>query len=255
MKNVTGSSRAGVSFSVVESGKTMITPTQALPITAEPGSSVPIDPVRGYQRTVFRGVDWHTYHSLSEATGDGQHVRLAFDGKDLEIMVTSNIHENWKELLIKIVNALTSWLNIDCVSCGESTWKTDVRGLEADLSYYFDPAKIRAARDALARKSMDPADYPRPDLAIEIDISSPQIDRSSIYADLGVVEVWRYVRGNNLVIEHLQADGSYAPVEESRFLRIRADDILGWLTADDASNEPAWNRRLNLWAMELGRQA
>ncbi len=57
------------------------------------------------------------------------------------------------------------------------------------------------------------------------------------------------------MIEQLQADGSYAAVEASRFLGIRADDILGWLTADDSGNEPEWNRRLNQWAMGLGRQA
>ena len=74
-----------------------------------------------------------------------------------------------------------------------------IRGLEADLSYYFDAEKIRAARDALKRKSMDPADYPRPDLAIEIDVSGPKVDRASIYAVLGVVEVWRF-DGANVVI-------------------------------------------------------
>jgi len=231
-----------------------ITPTQALTIPAEPGSALPLVPIQGDQRTVFRGVDWHTYNSLCEATGEGQHVRLAYDGKDLEIMVTSNVHENWKELLIKIVNAVTLGLDIDYVSCGETTWKTEIRGLQADLSYYFDPEKVRVSREALARKSMDPADYPHPDLAIEIDMSGPQIDRPSIYADLGVVEVWRYVKGQNLVIEHLQADGSYAPVEASRFLRIRAVDILGWLTAEDSSRELAWNRRLNQWAMGLSHQ-
>ena len=165
------------------------------------------------------------------------------------------IHENWKELLSKIVNAVTSWRDIDCVSCGETTWQTNVRGLQADLSYYFDPEKLRVSREALARQSMNPADYPRPDLAIEIDISDPQIDRPSIYADLRVAEVWRYVRGKTLVIEQLQADGSYAPVDASRFLGIRADEILGWLTAEDSSHEPALNRRLNQWAMELRRQA
>jgi len=232
-----------------------IAPTQALTIPAGPAFPLPLVPVHGDQRIVFRRVDWHAYHSLSEAAGEGQHVRLAYDGKDLEIMVTSNVHEYWKELLIKIVNAVTLGLDIDYVSCGETTWNAKVRGLQADLSYYFDPEKIQVARDALARKSMDPADYPRPDLAIEIDMSSPQIDRPSIYADLGVVEVWRYVNGQKLVIEHLQADGSYAPVEASRFLRIRAVDILGWLTAEDSSRELAWNRRLNQWAMGLGHQA
>jgi hypothetical protein len=180
---------------------------------------------------------------------------LAYDGRDLEIiMVTSNVHEYWKELLSKIVNAVTFWLNIDYMSCGQTTWQTETRGLQADLSYYFDAEKIRAAREALARKSMEPADYPRPDLAIEVDISHPQIDRPLIYADLGVVEVWRFVGGQRLLIEHLQDDGSYAAAETSRFLGIGTQDILGWLTAEDAGQEAAWNRRLNQWAMELTRR-
>ena len=43
--------------------------------------------------------------------------------------------------------------------------------------------------------------------------------------------------------------------EASRFLRIRGDEILGWLTAEDSCDEPAWNRRLNQCAMGLGRKA
>jgi hypothetical protein len=64
----------------------------------------------GDQRTVFRGVDWHTYNRLSEATVEGRHVRLIYDGKDLEILVTGNVHEHYKELLITIVNAVTMGL-------------------------------------------------------------------------------------------------------------------------------------------------
>jgi len=209
---------------------TLTTPQPvALPAGASP--SGPFVPFQGDRRIVFRGVDWHAYHSLSEAAGEGQHVRLAYDGKDLEIMVTSNVHENLKELVGKIVSAVVSGLDIDCVSCGETTWNTEGRGLQADLSHYFDPEKVRVAKEALARQSMVPADYPRPDLAIEIDKSSPQVDRPTIYADLGVVEVWRHVRGKTLVIEQLQADGSYAPAEVSRFLRVRAEDVLRWLVA------------------------
>ena len=49
----------------------------------------------------------------------------------------------------------------------------EIRGLESDLWSTFDPEKIRVAREALARRSMNAADYPRPDLAIEIDVPSP----------------------------------------------------------------------------------
>ena len=36
---------------------------------------------------------------------------------------------------------------------------------------------------------------------------------------------------------------------------IRPDEIVSWLTADDALLEAAWNRRLYQWAIRLGRQA
>ncbi len=107
----------------------------------------------------------------------------------------------------------------------------------------------------LARESKDPADYPWPDLAVEIDISFPEADRGSIYSALRVAEVWRLVKGRTLVIEQLQEDGSYAPAEASRFLPIRPDEVIGWLYAEDVGEEDAWYRRLNLWAMGMGGRA
>jgi Uma2 family endonuclease len=236
-------------------GVTMSTIAPAPPATIpdSPASPLPSLPVRSGQRIVFRGVSRDAYESLSRAASEGEHIRLAFDGKDLEITVTSNLHANWKALLGKIVSAVTTWRRIPCVSNGEATWETPIRGLQADLSYHFDPEKIRVAREALARGSMKPYDYPNPDLAIEIDMSGPQVDRPAIYADLRVAEVWRLGR-KALVIEQLQADGSYAKVEESRFLGIRADVILEWLSAEDRFDEAAWDLRLNEWAMGLGQR-
>ena len=128
------------------------------------------------------------------------------------------------------------------------------RGLEADLSYYFDPEKRAAEKAAWARKSTEIADYPNPDLAIEIDLSHPQVDRPSIYAALGVAEIWRF-DGEKIVIEHLQEDGTYASAESSRFLPIRAEDVRHWLVDEDTTNELAWERRLAEWARGLARPA
>jgi Uma2 family endonuclease len=175
-------------------------------------------------------------------------------GEDFGIMTTGNLHEQYKELLNNIVTAVIDARNIDRVKCGEATWKATDRGLQVDRSYYFDAEKVRAGRDALKRKSMDPADYPSPDLAIEIDLSGPKVDRPSIYASLRVVEVWRF-DGENVVIEHLQADGSYKSAEASQFLPIGAKDILRWLTDEESTNEMAWKPRLNDWARGLGRAA
>ena len=74
--------------------------------------------------------------------------------------------------------------------------------------------------------SNDVADYPNPDLAIEVDISPPEIDRAGIYAALMVSEVWRF-DGQQVHIDRLNAEGKYEAVEASGFLPVTAEDIGG----------------------------
>ncbi len=211
----------------------------------------------GDQRIVIRGVGRHVYDVLDEAIGEGQHIRLAYDGKDLELTTTSDLHEFFKELLGQFVTMLVEVLEIDRVTVGEATWKTEDmgRGLQADLSYYFDAEKIRRAREALKRKSMEPEDYPTaPDLAIEIDASRPKVDRPSVYAELRAEELWRF-DGARVVIEQLQPDGTYAEVPTSRFLLVSGEDVCRWLLDDDATVESVWRRRLRQWAEGLRPRA
>jgi Uma2 family endonuclease len=230
-----------------------------IPPAAPPGdfASPPPAPPRGDHRIVFRGVSWEAYASLSRAQDEGDHVRLAYDGKDLEIRTTGYLHEALKELVGLIIKAVASWRGVPHVGSGEATLNAvdGRRGLQADLSYCFEPEKVRMAHEALAPGSMEPTDYPRPDLAVEIDISPSQVDRPGIYAALNVAEVWRVKRDRMVVIEHLRPDGSYAPVETSRFLGVSAKEIQGWLTAEDVGQQEVWYCRLQRWAMELGHPA
>ena len=55
----------------------------------------------------------------------------------------------------------------------------------------------------------------------------------------------------SLTIENLQADGSYARVESSRFLPLRAEDVVRWLVEENSADELAWERRLVEWARGL----
>ena len=57
------------------------------------------------------------------------------------------------------------------------------------------PREDPGGHGGLARESKDPADYPWPDLAVEIDISYPEADRGSIYSALRVAEVGGWSRG------------------------------------------------------------
>jgi hypothetical protein len=99
----------------------------------------------------------------------------------------------------------------------------------------------------------DIADYPNPDLAIEIDLSDPKVDRPDIDAKLEIAEIWRF-DGQSVVIEHLRDDGSYTPAETSRFLPLRPADTLRWLVDEDSDDELAWERRLDAWAKTLRRK-
>ncbi len=88
---------------------------------------------------------------------------------------------------------------------------------------------------------MDIADYPNPDLAVEIDISPPEVDREDIYKRLQVAEIWRF-DGEDVTIEQLREDGTYAVAEMSRFLPVKAVEIRRWIVEEDSSDQPAWSR-------------
>ena len=102
----------------------------------------------GDQRIVIRGVDPDLYNRLDAAIDEGQHVLVAYDGRDMELMTTGILHEHLTDLLRSIVGAVTMGLGIRCYGSGRATRKTKGldRGLQPDLSYSFDPEKVRRHR-------------------------------------------------------------------------------------------------------------
>jgi Uma2 family endonuclease len=200
------------------------------------------------ERWVIRGVDWDFYTRLLDVVGERPSVRIAYDGKDLEIMVTGPLHDNTAELAGDLVGVIGEELEIPWRAMGRTTWKREAvaRGIEADQCFYFLPEKLAAAAAALKRKSNDVADYPNPDLAVEVDISRPEVDRPAIYAALRVSEVWRF-DDEGLTIGRLNNPGSYDNVEESLFLPIRKEEIARWVLVEDTSDLRAWKRRLREW--------
>jgi hypothetical protein len=104
----------------------------------------------------------------------------------------------------------------------------------------------------LKRGVNDAADYPPPDLAVEVDLSAPRIDRPAIYATIRVAELWRFVEGR-VRIEQLGDEGTYTPSTTSRFLPVRDVDIQRWVIDEDRSDEVAWEKRLAAWARRRAR--
>ena len=149
------------------------------------------------------------------------------------------------------MEAIAQELEIPYKSAGQTTWKRPevARGLESDECYFFGADKLAVVAEARARRSKRIADYPNPDLGIEVNISPSKIDRPGIYAALKVSEVWRFDgEREEVIIERLGEDGSFHPVEGSAFLVIRAKEVRRWVVEEDSSDECAWARRLRAWA-------
>ncbi len=199
-------------------------------------------------RVVIADVTWDDYQSLVNTVGEGENCRVAYDGRDIELMKVGPIHDSLGEILGQFINLVTEELGIDLRGTRSTTWKRKKlkRGVEADLSYYFSPAKLAAYDAGLAKWSEKIKDYPNPDLAVEIDISRSKIDRPGIYAALEVPEVWK-VRDKKVSIEQLQPDRTYAPASRSRFLPVGPDDVTRWVLLEDARGGVAWKQRLREW--------
>jgi Uma2 family endonuclease len=216
-------------------------------VTAKKKAAVPRR-LGGERRWVIRDVVWDDYETLVDLLPERSPLRVAFDGKDMEIMVKGRDHEDFNKLFDHFVVAVASGLGIAAKTLGELTWKRPEldRGIEADNCYYIRPEKLAAAAAAKDRKAVE-AEYPNPDLAIEVDISRPKVDRPGIYAAMGVCELWT-LDADRIKIEQLGTDGRYHPAEASQFLLVRPEQVRLWLLDEDSSDTVAWTDRLRSWA-------
>jgi Uma2 family endonuclease len=210
-----------------------------------------IAPPSGETRILVPDATWTLYESFVKNLPESTPVRTAFDGRNMEIMVKGPVHDHFARFLDQFIMTVAGSLGIRILFLGETTWIRPelARGIESDNCYYLDPEKIASGLSLIRRRVNDVAGYPNPDLAIEVDISPPQVDRQAIYAAMGVAELWTF-DGQDLTIRRLDENGCYQRVDRSGFLRVRADQVPRWLTTEDLSDYGAWTRRLRRWAEE-----
>jgi Uma2 family endonuclease len=201
-------------------------------------------PVAGEQRILLHGVSWQTYETLLREVG--RSTRLTYDRGMLEIMTPSHGHENYSRLLGRFIETMTEELNIPIHSGGSTTFRREApqRELEPDECYW-----VQRESTMRGKKEFDPETDPPPDLALEVDITSSSLDRMSIYATLGVREVWRF-DGSALRVCRLRGK-VYVPTEESlAFPFLSLDEVLRFLGESDRLDETSLVRSFRLWVRE-----
>ena len=144
------------------------------------------------QSVVLHDVSWRTYADLLEDFVDSSTPRLTYDRGTLEITSPTAQHEELNRTLALLVEILALELELHIRSLGSTTFRREdlERGFEPDSCFY-----VQNAQTVQGKTRLDLAFDPPPDLVIEIDITSPSIRKDSIYAKLGVPEVWRYSGG------------------------------------------------------------
>ena len=193
--------------------------------------------------TLFMGIRWETYQSLLLDLAENPSKKLTYDQGTLEIITPLPEYEINKGFLGRLVQTTTELLGLEISILGSTTLsrKDLQKGVGPDESYYITNEEL-----VRGKIKFDFNHDPPPDLAIEIDITSSSLDRLTIYAALGIREIWRF-DGENLFIYCLQY-GNYQEQEKSNVLPILSRSvILNFLIRRGEKGENALLREFREW--------
>ena len=163
------------------------------------------------RRVTLDGVSWAFCQNMLAEVGENQ-VRLTFDQGRLEILSPLPIHEQIKKILARLIEAYADEMHLTIEGLGSTTFgREDLqKGLEPDECYY-----VANARAVIGKEDFDWTLDPPLNLAIEVDISRPDVARQPIYAAIGVTEIWRYDGREVVSLHRVAGDGT---TDEARYV-------------------------------------
>jgi Uma2 family endonuclease len=204
---------------------------------------------RAERRVVIEGVSWRLYQQMLAEIGDG-HTRLTYDQGRLEIRSPTTRHELIKKILGRLLEAYADEMEVEVEGFGSTTFDREdlQKGLEPDECYY-----VQNAGAVKGRQEFDFSVDPPPDLAIEIDISPPDVARQPIYAALDIPEVWNY-DGNQVRFLHRTLEDRYVIADRSlAFPQLPASELNRFLRIALVEGQTAAVRTLRQWCCGANR--
>ncbi len=178
------------------------------------------------EKHIYYGVSWDTYLQLLEELDDDRSVRLTFNHGALEIMSPKRLHEQVTRLIDMVVTLLAFELGLNVDNCGAMTLRvaSAQRGGEPDSCFYIaNEAAVRGVEE------LDLQVHPPPDIVLEVDITSPSLDKLGLYLAARVPEVWRY-DGAHMSFHALTADGYENASHSLSFPHLTAEMLKRYLT-------------------------
>ena len=198
---------------------------------------------------VLHNIGWATYERLLADSENNSTPRFAYDQGELEIMSPSPEHEKFNRRIAQLVLAVAEEFSIEAEDLGSTTFRREdlERGFEPDSCFY-----IQNEEEVRGKASVDLTVDPPPDLVIEIDITSPSLNKLPIYAQLGVPEVWRY-DGERMTILVLE-ESDYAPTTQSLVLGLVTESALtSFFEKGKSMKRTIWLKSVREWVRESAK--
>ncbi len=195
------------------------------------------------QQVILYNVSWETYERLLREHDGNSSTHFSYDQGKLEIIVLSAKHERKSRVLSHLVSILAEELEMDIVAFGSTTFqRPDLqKGFEPDGCFYVtNEAEMRN------KLEIDLTVDPAPDLIIEIDITSPSLNKFPIFAALGIQEIWRY-DGETVRIWCLAASSYQEAMQSSLFPLATGATLTEFLEIEPGMRRTEWLRRVRTW--------
>jgi Uma2 family endonuclease len=195
-------------------------------------------------RVILHNTSWGTYERLMEERGESRVPRFTYDRGELEIMSPSTEHESIAYYIGLLVAVFAEEAGVDLYGAGSTTFdREDLgRGFEPDACFY-----VQNAERVRGKPRIDLRLDPQPDLVIEVDITSPSLDKFPIYARASIPEIWRH-DGERLAIFEMRGE-EYVDVAESRTLSpLTSEAISSFIEQSSSLDIVTWMRRVREWS-------
>jgi Uma2 family endonuclease len=197
-------------------------------------------------RVILHNTSWGTYERLIEERGESRVPRFTYDRGELEIMSPSTEHESIAYYIGLLVAVFAEEAGVDLYGAGSTTFDREdlERGFEPDACFY-----VRNAERVRGKPRIDLSLDPPPDLVIEVDITSPTLDKFPIYTRASIPEIWRH-DGERLAIFELRGE-EYIEVAESKILRpLTSEALSGFIAQRSSLDIVTWMRRVREWSRD-----
>lgn len=198
------------------------------------------------QKLILQGIGWDLYEQILEEYRDSNALHFAYDDGFLEVEVPLARHEIPSRKLSDLIMIVCGELGMDAVNAGSTTFRkrSKAKGVEPDTCFYIqNEAKIRG------KLAIDLKRDPPPDLVIEVDVTSPSLNKMPIYAALGVPEVWLY-KGENVEFYKLYGEFYQETPNSVALPFLDSQTVTDFLERGLTESSSKWFKQIREWVVK-----